>query len=110
MSSPLLQGVPLRLDLGGKDLAKESCVTVRRDTGLKASIPLLDITSTIQSLLITIQAEMLAKAKKSQDEHVVIVTEWKDFVKTLNGNNICVIPWCENTECEEDIKKRSAME
>jgi prolyl-tRNA synthetase len=53
---------------------------------------------------------MLAKARVEFNAHTIVVTEWKNFVKTLNGNNICVVPWCEKMECEEEIKKRSAQE
>ena len=44
------------------------------------------------------------------DAHMTVVTEWKDFVRTLNNNHICVIPWCEEEACEDAIKERSAKE
>lgn len=53
---------------------------------------------------------MLEKARKEMNDHIVVVTEWKNFVPNLNKNNIVVIPWCEEKECEEAIKKLSAEE
>ncbi len=105
-----LKGVPIRLELGPKDLDKAVAVAVRRDTAAKASLALGELNASIPALLETIQADMLAKAKASFDEHRKVVTEWKEFVPTLNGNNVCVIPWCEVEECEDQIKDRSAKE
>lgn len=85
-------------------------MTVRRDTGLKASLSLTNIGESIKALLETIQSEMLEKARKEMNDHIVVVTEWKNFVPNLNKNNIVVIPWCEEKECEEAIKKLSAEE
>jgi len=105
-----LKGVPIRLELGPKDLDKAVAVAVRRDTAAKASLALGELNTSIPALLETIQADMLAKAKAAFDDHRKIVIEWKDFVPTLNGNNVCVIPWCEVEECEDQIKDRSAKE
>lgn len=53
---------------------------------------------------------MLSKARATMDAHISVITEWKDFVPTLNRNHICVIPWCEEEKCEDAIKERSAKE
>ncbi|KAK4704928.1 prolyl-tRNA synthetase, partial [Phenoliferia sp. Uapishka_3] len=105
-----LKGVPIRLELGPKDLEKLSTLSVRRDTGAKESLILADLATSIPALLEKIQSEMLIKARKTMDEHITIVTDWKDFVVTLNKNHICVIPWCEEEACEDAIKDRSAKE
>lgn len=60
--------------------------------------------------MIEMQADMLAKARKTFDEHLKIVYEWKDFVPTLNSNSVVVMPWCEVEACEDAIKDRSARE
>jgi len=52
-----------------------------------------------------IQAGMLAKARAERDEHVLPVTEWDDFVPTLNGRNLVLAPWCETIACEERVKE-----
>ena len=105
-----LKGVPIRLEVGPKDLEKASTLSVRRDSGAKASLALADLAATIPALLETIHHDMLSKARATMDAHMTVVTEWKDFVRTLNMNHICVIPWCEEEACEDAIKERSAKE
>lgn len=104
------QGVCVRLELGPRDLAAGTTISVRRDTGTKTPLALSTLSNTIPALLTEIQADMLAKATKIQGEHLKVVYEWKEFVPALNKNCMVVIPWCEEMECEEAIKDRSAKE
>ncbi|KAH7904385.1 hypothetical protein BJ138DRAFT_1166571, partial [Hygrophoropsis aurantiaca] len=101
------KGVPLRLEIGPLDLAKQQTLSVRRDTGAKAPLPLADIAAVIPQLLETIQGDMFARAKKEYDSRVIEVTSWDAFVPTLDNKCISVIPWCEVEACEDDIKERS---
>lgn len=103
----LLQGVPLRLEIGPNDLAKQQTLTVRRDTGVKNPISLADIGATVAALLDTIQKDMFNKAKTTYDACLKEVTRWDDVVPTLDNKFIVVLPWCEVEECEDDIKERS---
>lgn len=102
-----IQGVPIRLEIGPADLAKSQALSVRRDTGVKAPIPLANIADSVKQLLETIQRDMFNRAKDVFDAHVVPVTKWEDVVPTLDAKNIIVIPWCEVEACEDDIKERS---
>ncbi|KAG6885564.1 hypothetical protein C0993_012807 [Termitomyces sp. T159_Od127] len=101
------KGVPVRLEIGPNDLAKEQTLSVRRDTGVKAPISLKDIGNTVNELLKTIQSEMFARAQSEYYSRVKEVTKWDDFVPTLDDKGIAVIPWCEVEACEDDIKERS---
>lgn len=83
---------------------------MRRDNGVKASLDIATLATSIPALLEQIQADMLAKARKTFDDHRKIVTEWKDFVPTLNSNCVVIMPWCEVEACEDAIKERSAKE
>ncbi|KAJ3321546.1 hypothetical protein HDV06_004082 [Boothiomyces sp. JEL0866] len=103
-----LRGVPIRLEVGPKDIAKGEAKSVRRDTGEKVQLSLEKIDETIVDLLETIQAQMYQKAKKERDEHLVRLETWDNFVETLNNKNIILSPWCERVECEKDVKERSA--
>lgn len=85
-------------------------MAVRRDTGAKSTLDIAGLAQSIPAFLETIQADMLAKARQVQKDHIKIVYEWKDFVPALNANCLVVIPWCENMSCEEEIKTRSAKE
>ncbi|KAF8169918.1 hypothetical protein K438DRAFT_1854963 [Mycena galopus ATCC 62051] len=101
------KGVPLRLEIGPNDLAKQQTLSVRRDTGVKHPIGLADIGPTITALLATIQSEMFSRAKATYDSCIKEITKWDDVVPTLDAKNVVAIPWCEVEECEDDIKERS---
>ena len=101
------QGVPLRLELGPRDIANNSTIAVRRYDNHKEPMPLADIGSTVKQYLEDIQQSMYDRAKATMDEHVVNVTKWEDVVPTLDAKNILALPWCETEACEDTIKDRS---
>ncbi|KAI0790391.1 prolyl-tRNA synthetase [Abortiporus biennis] len=101
------KGVPLRLEIGPADLAKNQTLSVRRDTGVKAPLPLEDLASTVSKLLTTIQSDMFKRAQDAYYSRLKVVTEWKDVVPTLDDKCVVVAPWCEEEACEDDIKERS---
>lgn len=103
-----MKGVPLRLEVGPKDLAKESVMAVRRDTGEKFVIPIADLATEVPARLETMQKEMLKRASDEYASHRKIVREWKDFVPTLNDKNVLLVQHCAGGECEDEIKKDSA--
>ena len=102
-----LRGVPVRLEIGPKDLAKNETRSVRRDTGESEQIPLSKLVETLEKKLETIQSDMFAKAKKERDSHLIRLETWDKFVETLNNKNIVLTPWCEQVKCEESVKDRS---
>eukprot|EP01111_Echinosteliopsis_oligospora_P000710 TRINITY_DN1083_c0_g1_i1.p1 TRINITY_DN1083_c0_g1~~TRINITY_DN1083_c0_g1_i1.p1 ORF type:complete len:580 (+),score=222.95 TRINITY_DN1083_c0_g1_i1:83-1822(+) len=105
-----LRGVPLRVEIGPKDVENKACVVVRRDTGVKETVSRDDIISRSFALFTDIQQNLLARATAERDAHKVEVREWSKFVPTLDERNICLCPWCESSACEEEVKKRSAAE
>ncbi|KPV75436.1 uncharacterized protein RHOBADRAFT_26761 [Rhodotorula graminis WP1] len=105
-----LKGVPIRLELGPKDLDKQSVLSVRRDTGAKAPLAIADLTSSIPSLLDTIHVDMLDRARSTFDASITKIENWADLVPALNSNKVTVLPWCEVEACEDAIKDRSAKE
>jgi prolyl-tRNA synthetase len=102
-----VQGVPIRIEIGPKDLAKGEYVAVRRDTFEKATLLLTSLTTDIPALLKTIQADMYKKAKKEFDQHIVKLTNWKEVIPALDKKNVILVPWCEEGSCEDLIKERS---
>lgn len=70
-------------------------------------MPLTSVVADVRKLLDTIQTEMFTRAKERYDASVKIVTDWKDFVPTLDAKCVVIMPWCEQTACEDDIKERS---
>jgi bifunctional glutamyl/prolyl-tRNA synthetase len=105
-----LKGVPIRVELGPKDLQKNQFVAVRRDTGVKSTLGLNEALKSTQDLLQDIQSSMLSKARKEMEERVVTCFQWADFVTKLEEKNIIIAPFCGDVDCEENIKKDSAKE
>ncbi|KAG6820908.1 ribose-phosphate pyrophosphokinase 1 [Arthromyces matolae] len=101
------KGVPVRLEIGPNDLAKQQTLTVRRDTGAKLPVSLNGIGNTVKELLDTIQSDMYNRARDEYFSRVKEITNWDDFVPALDSKSIAVIPWCEVEACEDDIKERS---
>lgn len=105
-----LKGVPLRIEIGPKDLDKEQCVMARRDTGKKDFVPWKDCVEKTQKLLLDMQKEMLERARAEFNDSIVTVTKWDDFVPALDAKKMILAPWCEEVAVEEDVKTRSASE
>jgi prolyl-tRNA synthetase len=53
---------------------------------------------------------MFIKAKKEYDSHVVKLTDWDDVIPTLDRKNVILVPWCEDSECEDIFKERSSKQ
>ncbi|KAJ2159463.1 hypothetical protein GGF46_003007 [Coemansia sp. RSA 552] len=105
-----LRGVPIRLEIGPNDLQKQSVMTVRRDTRAKTPVALESLEQDVAEQLVTMQSEMLARARATFNDRVKIVLKWEDFVPTLNSKCLTMIPWCEREACEEQIKNRSTRD
>lgn len=103
-----LKGVPIRIEVGPKDLSNKQLVAVRRDTNEKLTIPLSEIGTRIPLLLKEIHESMFNKANKDLLDHIKVVTSWADFVKWLDSNCLLLAPFCGDKECEGRIKDDSA--
>ncbi|KAI0132646.1 hypothetical protein BJ170DRAFT_614772 [Xylariales sp. AK1849] len=100
-----LKGVPLRIEFGPKDAAKEVVSYARRDTGEKGTIPIAELTAKVPELLEIIQSDMYKKAEKAFDEHRIVVEDWAKVIPSLDAKNVVLIPFCLEPKCEEKIKE-----
>lgn len=100
-----LRGVPLRLEIGPKDIAKAQVFSARRDTRAKAPIPLADLATRVPALLDEIQANLLARARAFRESHTTEAATWEAFRQAMEGRPGFVIAnWCGRAECEATIK------
>jgi prolyl-tRNA synthetase len=100
-----MRGVPLRLEIGPKDLEKRSVFSARRDTKAKAPLPMDGLAGHVRGLLDEIQANLLARARAFRESHTSTATTWEEFTQAMEGRPGFVIsPWCETDECEAAIK------
>lgn len=93
--------------MGPKDIAKGEYIAVRRDNFQKSTYPLTSLKSDIPAVLKSIQKDMFTRAKEQYDQHVVKLTKWEDVAPALDAKNVILVPWCEDSECEDTIKERS---
>jgi prolyl-tRNA synthetase len=100
-----MRGVPLRLELGPKDIEKDQCVLVRRDTREKAFTPLAGTPARVKELLDSIQTDLLARARKFVAENTTRVSSWDEFRQIMAGRRgFLIAGWCGDADCEARIK------
>jgi prolyl-tRNA synthetase len=100
-----LRGVPLRLEVGPKDIEKKQAMIARRDTREKAPAPIEGLPGTVKGLLDDIQRNLLARAVAFQKDHTTSTTSWDEFTQTMDGRpGFVIAPWCGSAECEAEIK------
>uniref|UniRef100_A0A673K0G6 proline--tRNA ligase n=1 Tax=Sinocyclocheilus rhinocerous TaxID=307959 RepID=A0A673K0G6_9TELE len=100
-----LKGVPIRLEVGPKDLKRGQFVAVRRDTGEKLTVPEADAEKKILNLLEEIQNNLFKRASDDLHKHMVVADTMEQFQKDLDQGRIVQIPFCGGIECEDWIKK-----
>jgi prolyl-tRNA synthetase len=100
-----LRGVPLRLEIGPKDIEKASVVLARRDTREKVPTPMDGLAGRVRALLDEIQSSLLARALKFREEHTTRVTSYDEFKAVMEGRpGFVIAAWCGSDECEAQIK------
>ena len=102
--------MPLRVELGPKDIENGVCMAVRRDNGQKISVPLTDIAARIPQLLEDVQQGLYDKAKKNMDEHIYPAYSLEEAkeLQEKNGGFIKTM-WCGDLQCELDMKEKAGM-
>jgi prolyl-tRNA synthetase len=100
-----LRGVPLRLEIGPKDIEKSQVLVARRDTREKIGVAMDGLSARIQELLDDVQRTMLNRALAFRDEHTQRTTDYQEFKQMLEGRpGFILAPWCGQAECEAQIK------
>lgn len=99
------KGVPVRIEIGPKDIAANTVVVARRDTSEKKVFPLTNIAEEISVLLDTIQVDMLMRAKAYREEKTVSVDTWDAFVEKIEAGNFVLAHWSGDAKVEAEIKE-----
>lgn len=103
-----MQGVPLRLELGPKDMEQGQCVLVRRDNGEKTVVPLENLTDTVEKMLADVHQNMYEKALKNLEEKTFIATNLEEFLDIAeNKPGFIKAMWCGDAACEETLKEKT---
>lgn len=102
-----MRGIPVRIEIGPRDMQADKVVMVRRDTGEKLPVPADEAVPRLHELLSDIQRNLFDRAKAFRDESTVEIAEYADF-ETLfageSGGGFADSPWCGESECEAAIK------
>src|SRR4051794_12250189 len=100
-----LRGVPLRVEIGPKDIEKSAVLVARRDTREKQSLSMTDLPAQLRALLDAIQQNLLDRALAFRDEHTQRVSTYDEFKQVLEGRpGFVIAPWCGSADCETQIK------
>ncbi len=103
-----MKGVPLRIEVGPKDLQSGGVTAVRRDTGEKSFIHENKLAEKIPALLEEIQEELLRQALQFREENTHVVSDYTQFRRILEeGKGFMLTYWCGNPSCEEQIKEET---
>ncbi len=103
-----LRGVPLRIEIGPKDVAQGQAVVVRRDNRAKEPVPLSGLAGRVPELLEDIQRSLFDRAvafRESRTHHVKSVDEIAEQIERERG--FFWAPWCGSAECENSVKERT---
>uniref|UniRef100_A0A452IAN6 Uncharacterized protein n=1 Tax=Gopherus agassizii TaxID=38772 RepID=A0A452IAN6_9SAUR len=103
-----LKGVPIRLEVGPRDMKNGQFVAVRRDTGQKLTFAEHEAEDKLRHILEEIHANLYNKAFEDLTNHMVVANNMEDFQKELEAGKIVQIPFCGEMECEDWIKKTTA--
>ncbi|SDB29720.1 prolyl-tRNA synthetase [Pseudobutyrivibrio sp. YE44] len=105
-----MRGIPVRVELGPKDIEAGKCVLVRRDTREKIECPLDQVEAKVAELLEVIQKDMFERAKAHRDSHIWDAHNYAEFTEIANNKpGFIRAMWCEDEACENKIKEDLAV-
>jgi prolyl-tRNA synthetase len=103
-----LKGVPLRIELGPRDIAAAQATVFRRDTATKDTVPLTEIAPTVRELLPDVQRGLFDDARAFRDEHTYEPTTWDEMRELLSAaRGFVVTGWCGDEACEARVKEET---
>ncbi|XP_051638896.1 bifunctional glutamate/proline--tRNA ligase isoform X3 [Manacus candei] len=105
-----LKGVPVRVEVGPRDMKSQQFVAVRRDTGQKLTLSEHEAEDKLKQILEEIHANLYNRAFEDLKSHMVVANNMEDFQKELDSGKIVQIPFCGEVECEDWIKKTTARD
>ena len=99
-----MRGVPVRIEIGPRDIEANKCVVVRRDTAEKIDVSLDELSEKLNEILESIQKNMYEECKQNVEQKTTVATNMDEFTENLNNNQGYVkTMWCGDAECEEKI-------
>ena len=103
-----MKGVPVRIELGPRDIEAGKMLCARRDTFEKTELPLANAVESVKALLATVQKDMLENARKRRDGRIVYADDMQSILKGVETGNFVKAGWCGCRECEDKVKEETA--
>jgi prolyl-tRNA synthetase len=100
-----VRGVPLRIEIGPRDVKAHQVVLVRRDTGEKCAIPVDNLKEKVKEMLDTIQEDLFVKARKFLELNTVDAQDYDELIKVIEEKKMVRANWCGSEACEAEIKE-----
>ncbi len=101
-----MRGIPVRVEMGPRDIEAGQAIVVRRDTREKITVAIEELADKIKDILEVIQKDMFEKAKIHRDEHTYVATNYEEFKDAVaNKAGFIKAMWCGSRECEDKIKE-----
>ncbi len=104
-----MKGVPLRLEIGPRDIENGIATAVRRDTHEKVQLNLNNIENEVANLLKDIQSNMLKQAEENFKNAIVETNDYQEMIDAVNNKKVCLAYHCGNSDCEEEIRQNSTI-
>jgi prolyl-tRNA synthetase len=103
-----MKGVPIRLEIGPRDIENNQCVLARRDTGEKVAVSLDGLEETVKTLLAEIQQNLFDKALKMREEKTSMAADMDQFKTALKENpGFVKAMWCGDRACEDKVREET---
>ena len=103
-----MKGVPVRIEIGPRDIENNQVMIMRRDNLEKSALSIDALAQSIPALLDTVQKDMFVKAKERRDSKVVEADTLEDIITGVDGKNFVKAGWCGCRECEDKLKEMAA--
>ncbi len=100
-----MKGVPVRIEIGPRDIENGVAVLMRRDTLEKITVGFDSLADTVKALLETIQKDMLESSRKRRDQKIVEADSLDGILAGVEGKNFVKAQWCGCRECEDKVKE-----
>ena len=102
-----MKGVPVRIELGPRDIEAGKMLCARRDTLEKVEMPLANAVDSVKELLATIQKDMLVAARTRRDERIVYADDLDGILAGVENGKFVKAGWCGCRDCEDKIKEQT---
>eukprot|EP01129_Flabellula_baltica_P011305 TRINITY_DN4921_c0_g1_i2.p1 TRINITY_DN4921_c0_g1~~TRINITY_DN4921_c0_g1_i2.p1 ORF type:complete len:533 (-),score=108.33 TRINITY_DN4921_c0_g1_i2:129-1727(-) len=102
-----IKGVPLRIEIGARDIENNQVTTYRRDNNERALAPIDTVADSIPELLKRIHSDIFTRAQNNINDLTVRITSMEEFLEAVNEGKMALVPWCGDADCETNISEQS---